>query len=413
MAKSTKHHITHFKRVEIKGYKSIKHLTVEFLPGLNIMIGKNNAGKTNFLDCLNDTLFLHQRQKNSSSVSIEKTESNQAISFSSATIEMVNSNQAVFTWRINKPKSDKVVESNKVLKDNDKRYLPEEKILYNGETVYDTSKLENGAYKRINREIILEPLNLLPNEYETSKPVWTYVKFNLTNNLSFLQDPGYFIARRASGSEWNLEFSGTFFKYFSSFPLDSLFLTDTKRTGNDTKNKLLSSLKFAVKKEKINKFSPIQDFRLSKNINVFRDKEIIRIENLFIEFLVEGTWMPWSNLSDGTKRIFYLLFEVARINQGVILIDEPELGIHPHQFYQLMLFLKEEAEQKQIIMATHAPQTLDFISPEELNRIFIASYDKKLGTQIRPLTEEQKEKAKHYMKNEFLRDYWLASDLEV
>jgi predicted ATPase len=123
--------------------------------------------------------------------------------------------------------------------------------------------------------------------------------------------------------------------------------------------------------------------------------------------------MPWSNLSDGTKRIFYLLFEVARIKSGIVLVDEPELGIHPHQFFQLMLFLKEEAQQKQIIMATHAPQTLDFISPEELNCIFVASYDKKLGTQIRPLTEEQKEKARQYMKEEFLRDYWLASDLEV
>lgn len=410
MAKSTKHHITHFKRVEIKGYKSIKHLTVEFLPGLNIMIGKNNAGKTNFLDCLNNILFLHQRKKDSSSVSIGKTEFNQAISFSSATIEMVNSNQAIFTWCIDRPKSD---ESNKVLKDNNKGYLPEEKILYNGETVYDTTKLENGAYKRINREIIVEPLNLLPQEYDTSKPLLVYVGFHLPNNLSFLQDPGYIIARRAGGNEWNLEFSSTLFKYFSSLPLNSLFLPDRKTTGNDIKAKLQSTLKFAVQKEKLSKFSPIQDFRLSKNLNVFKDDEIIRIENLFLEFLVEGTWMPWSNLSDGTKRIFYLLFEVARIKQGVILIDEPELGIHPHQFFQLMLFLKEEAEQKQIIMATHAPQTLDFISPEELDRIFIASYDKKLGSQIRPLTEKQKEKAQQYMKEEFLRDYWLASDLEV
>ena len=393
MAKFPKHHITHFKNIEINGYKSIKHLTVEFLPGLNILIGKNNAGKTNFLDCLNDILFLHQNKK---------------VTFSSASVEMVSSNQEKFTWEIIKSEKDKASIG------IDKTYLPEEKILHNNDIVFDTTVAEHGNKNGLNREILLGPLNLLPKKYDTHKPVWSYVKYNLPENLPLLQEPGQIIFRKASNNEWNFEDSSSIVKYLGPHII-LLIGSSTHKVANtnDLKKEIISSAKFAVAPNKISKFSPIQNIRLNENINIYRDDEIIRVENLFIEFLVEDKWMPWSNLSDGTKRIFYLLFEVARIDKGIVLIDEPELGIHPHQFYQLMLFIKEEAEEKQIILSTHSPQTLDFISSEELNRVFVTSYDKNSGTQIRPLTEEQKIKAKQYMKEEFLSDYWLNSDLEV
>ena len=138
---------------------------------------------------------------------------------------------------------------------------------------------------------------------------------------------------------------------------------------------------------------------------VYRNKDILFNTD---STNIGGTWMPWSNLSDGTKRIFYLLSEVARIEHGVVLIDEPELGQYPDQFHQVMQFLQEEAEQNQIIVSTHAPQALDVIAPDELERIFVTSYTKEAGTQIQPLSEEQQGKARHYMNEElFLRDYWI------
>ncbi len=43
---------TYIKSVKLSGYKSIKDLEVEFLPGMNIIIGENGSGKTNFLEFL-------------------------------------------------------------------------------------------------------------------------------------------------------------------------------------------------------------------------------------------------------------------------------------------------------------------------------------------------------------------------
>ena len=149
-------------------------------------------------------------------------------------------------------------------------------------------------------------------------------------------------------------------------------------------------------------------------------------------FKIEGNWLPFSNLSDGTKRLFYIISEVFENDENpnirptnvdryagqteisrIILIEEPELGIHPHQFHKLMEFLKIESERKQIIVTTHSPQALDSINQNELNRIIIAySTNSKEGTKLRHLNENELIKANEYIKDDFLSDYWLYSDLE-
>jgi len=96
----------------------------------------------------------------------------------------------------------------------------------------------------------------------------------------------------------------------------------------------------------------------------------------------------------------------------IILLEEPELGIHPHQLHQLMQFIKEQSREKQIILTTHSPQVLDVLEPDELDRVIICHYDSKKGTQLRHLTEKEINKAKKYMKDDFLSDYWRFSNLE-
>jgi predicted ATP-dependent endonuclease of OLD family len=44
--------MVHISSAHIEGYKSIKNADVTFSPGLNIVIGKNGAGKSNLLNVL-------------------------------------------------------------------------------------------------------------------------------------------------------------------------------------------------------------------------------------------------------------------------------------------------------------------------------------------------------------------------
>ena len=99
----------------------------------------------------------------------------------------------------------------------------------------------------------------------------------------------------------------------------------------------------------------------------------------------------------------------------IILLEEPELGIHPHQLYKLLDLIREVSEKHQIILTTHSPQVLDMLRADELDRILICELkDPKKGTQFRRLTKkEQKEAHAYVSKVGFLSDYWLHSDLET
>ena len=46
----------YISKVHLKGYKSIRDLEIDFKPGLNIIIGPNGSGKTNFLEFLKNSL---------------------------------------------------------------------------------------------------------------------------------------------------------------------------------------------------------------------------------------------------------------------------------------------------------------------------------------------------------------------
>jgi predicted ATP-dependent endonuclease of OLD family len=97
----------------------------------------------------------------------------------------------------------------------------------------------------------------------------------------------------------------------------------------------------------------------------------------------------------------------------ILLLEEPELGLHPHQLADLMKFLQEQAKHKQIIISTHSPIVLDAIDPYELDRVQIAELTPD-GTQLRRLTPEQQKKAQIFAdKTGLLSDYWRFSDLEA
>ena len=105
---------------------------------------------------------------------------------------------------------------------------------------------------------------------------------------------------------------------------------------------------------------------------------------------------------------------VFSISPKIILVEEPELGIHPHQFHQLLGLIREVSREHQVIMTTHATQTLDMLSKNELDRITICELDPKKGTQFRKLSAKRKAKAKAYMQHDsYLSDFWRFSNLEA
>lgn len=81
-------------------------------------------------------------------------------------------------------------------------------------------------------------------------------------------------------------------------------------------------------------------------------------------FLVEASGsMPATRLSDGTLRYLFLLTLLCDPNPPPLLvIEEPELGLHPDLLPSLADLLVEASQRTQIIATTHAPALVDALS---------------------------------------------------
>ena len=76
-----------------------------------------------------------------------------------------------------------------------------------------------------------------------------------------------------------------------------------------------------------------------------------------------------SSLSDGTLRFMALatlLLQPASLQPSVILVDEPELGLHPYAITILASLIKQASVKTQIIVSTQSSLFLDHFQPEDV-----------------------------------------------
>lgn len=82
---------------------------------------------------------------------------------------------------------------------------------------------------------------------------------------------------------------------------------------------------------------------------------------------ISGAVSP-GGVSDGTIRLIALMV-VANLGTkkpGVIAIEEPENGLHPHVLEHLIDIFRETSKTTQIIATTHNPEFLDHVAPKEV-----------------------------------------------
>jgi predicted ATPase len=106
--------------------------------------------------------------------------------------------------------------------------------------------------------------------------------------------------------------------------------------------------------------------------------------------------------SDGSLRLFCLLTLLNLPGEAlpdVLLLDEPELGLHPHAITLISTMLKRVSQSRQVILATQSPYMVDCF---ELDNIIVADL-KDGATSLRNLSREQYQ--------EWLNDEYQVSDL--
>lgn len=76
-----------------------------------------------------------------------------------------------------------------------------------------------------------------------------------------------------------------------------------------------------------------------------------------------------SSLSDGTIRFIALatlFLQPELLRPSIILVDEPELGLHPTAITMLASLIKQASVQTQVILSTQSPLLLDQFQPEDV-----------------------------------------------
>ncbi len=76
-----------------------------------------------------------------------------------------------------------------------------------------------------------------------------------------------------------------------------------------------------------------------------------------------------SSLSDGTLRFMALttlLLQPVKLRPEIILLDEPELGLHPYAIAMLAAMMRSASTETQIVAATQSPTLLDHFEPEDV-----------------------------------------------
>lgn len=105
----------------------------------------------------------------------------------------------------------------------------------------------------------------------------------------------------------------------------------------------------------------------------------LRLQNLLLE--VNGETVPFSALSDGQRGMVALFADIARrmciLNphmgkdvlkntSGVVIIDELDIHLHPAWQRDIVPALKEAFPKVQFIAASHSPQIIGSLKPEEV-----------------------------------------------
>ena len=408
------------KEIFIENYKSLKNAKVEFKDGLNIIIGKNGSGKSNLLEFINKAigteLFLKSDYQN-----LRFPDYNFSYTFN-----YIGELGSLIELTINLH-NDQILNEKK----NRKKILITKRKISDNE-IFFTRSFSDGTDKRLESAIDISTASISEGISEFSSVIFIlqnvsgllskYLKFSIPSDMPWLDHPCTMTVDEFGVISGGFTGIDNLFSFGFQDILQTSLIYDFARIVGDKNISTIKSFLFdTFDQYKENSsmtnlllsHSPIEDIKISNNANIYLLPDNILLDNLTFDFKIEGNWVPWSYLSDGTKRLFYLISEIASCQNGVILIEEPELGIHPHQLYRLMEFIKEQSRTKQIIISTHSPLILDTLEADELDRITIAKIENG-KSQFHKLTNEEMEKARVYMHEEMdLSFYWLHSDMEA
>jgi predicted ATPase len=170
-------------------------------------------------------------------------------------------------------------------------------------------------------------------------------------------------------------------------------LNDNIELASDGRN--IAAYLYRLQKKEQQSYQRI--VRMIQRVAPFFDNFVLR-PNPLNEEMIQMEWkrtdsdIPFlaSQLSDGTLRFICLatlLLQPSHLAPDTIIIDEPELGLHPDAISLLGELIKSASFEKQIILST---QSVDLLNEFDVENVIVVDHIDNASTFRRLSTEELK-----------------------
>ena len=100
--------------------------------------------------------------------------------------------------------------------------------------------------------------------------------------------------------------------------------------------------------------------------------------------LPDATFVSGSGVSDGLLRWLAYAAVPYLSTVGLVLVEEPENGLHPAGIRDVMTLLREVSTRTQVVIATHSPIVIDELDKHEVT---VLRRESRAGTTAVPLTD--------------------------
>lgn len=401
----------YIKKLIIDNYKSIKNETFEFSKGINVLVGKNNAGKSNIVSALNEVLS----DKYSTSDYEDKifyTNDTDAIKREFMIVTEIEELENLdFEYLNNVKKSVGLIKINEffseenqnwnsewIIKDDDElkerheeklsgRRNSEENILY-WKKRDDLINLLNNTekiwlYKYYNKDTDTNLLNIIIKEKKISGLAhnnyyrMVYVNQNVKSTfITSLLVPAFRSPETTLKiNKWS--WYGKLLQKKWNECYDKEAMQNIENAAQQLK--LTLGEVYTDLKEQLNEqlSQALSLMNIKVDINMLENKKEDYYKNIRL-YINDGVETPLENKGSGLQSLIIIeLFKLycKTFNKSSLLIlEEPELFLHPHAKRMLSGILKDFLEingvlKNQVIVTTHAQEFVENVDIENINVI--------------------------------------------
>ncbi|NOR48873.1 MAG: AAA family ATPase [Methanosarcinaceae archaeon] len=366
------------KKIEIENYRSLKKIELEF-GDLTVLIGKNDAGKSNILKLL-DLLFNREKSIDFDEISVRGGGS------SDWRWETGIKDYRIFFNQ--KPTTIKTVAHFELNNDEIEDIFPNEEMTISDE-IFDRSKMGNRVI--VSSRLFKADTNNgedIVFEIDSIKIGELYLLRNSGEDRGLILDEdGKYRYKGMDGDLYNIFLKKTVDKFILIPAVRSLKREVRGNEKPSPEGLAAPSYYFRLEKdislngeeifEAINK-DTIKHFPKYNKVASKEDGE----GNVDVYF----AGFPSSSVGDGIRHVFLDILNLYMHKNKILGIEEPEIHLHPEKQREVFNFLKEKSKDNQIIITTHSPI---FVNTKDVTTYLVSMDNSSKETLIKPIEREE------------------------